>query len=182
MYNSDSDEVMRCPYNKHHSISKSRFQRHLVKCEKNYPPNYMVICPYNAMHRSTKSEIGEHINTCPMRSTVEASYIQPLNMRDKKNLSKEYNSTSEIDSDIFSEEEEMRNLQKFPLSSKSRYQTNGFIQEGKMESFVSATNIGPRSLNHYNFLSDESTADHTQSIRQGRISSNHTEYYSRRFK
>ncbi|KYM94025.1 PREDICTED: gametocyte-specific factor 1-like [Cyphomyrmex costatus] len=74
--NSYNNEFLYCPYNKCHRISSSKFQRHLVKCEKNYPPDYKVICPYNATHRLSKSEIEEHINTCPMRKTVEASYIQ----------------------------------------------------------------------------------------------------------
>ncbi|XP_012525126.1 gametocyte-specific factor 1 [Monomorium pharaonis] len=71
------DDVLLCPYNKYHRIPSSRFQRHLVKCEKNFPPDYKVICPYNATHRLSKSEIREHIDTCPMRRTVEGSYIQP---------------------------------------------------------------------------------------------------------
>ncbi|XP_018366401.1 PREDICTED: gametocyte-specific factor 1-like [Trachymyrmex cornetzi] len=74
--NSNNDEVLHCPYNNHHRIASSKFQRHLVKCEKNFPPDYKVICPYNATHRLNKSEIEEHINTCPMRRTVEGSYIQ----------------------------------------------------------------------------------------------------------
>ncbi|XP_018056683.1 PREDICTED: gametocyte-specific factor 1-like isoform X2 [Atta colombica] len=68
--NSNNDEVLHCPYNKYHRIASSKFQRHLVKCEK-------VICPYNATHRLSKSEIEEHINTCPMRRIVEGSYIRP---------------------------------------------------------------------------------------------------------
>lgn len=35
MYSSDNGaEVLRCPYNKYHTVPRSRFQRHLVKCEK----------------------------------------------------------------------------------------------------------------------------------------------------
>ncbi|KYM76412.1 Protein D7 [Atta colombica] len=75
--NSNNDEVLHCPYNKYHRIASSKFQRHLVKCEKNFPSDYKVICPYNATHRLSKSEIEEHINTCPMRRIVEGSYIRP---------------------------------------------------------------------------------------------------------
>lgn len=73
---SDNDDVLLCPYNKQHRIPSTRFQRHLVKCEKNFPPDYKIICPYNATHRLSKSEIQEHIKGCPMRKTVEGSYIQ----------------------------------------------------------------------------------------------------------
>ncbi|XP_011876807.1 PREDICTED: gametocyte-specific factor 1-like [Vollenhovia emeryi] len=81
MYSNDSDDVLCCPYNKCHRIPSTRFQRHLVKCEKNFPPDYKVICPYNATHRFSKSEIVEHITTCPMRRTVEGSYIQHTSTR-----------------------------------------------------------------------------------------------------
>lgn len=30
----DNDDVLLCPYNKQHRIPSTRFQRHLVKCEK----------------------------------------------------------------------------------------------------------------------------------------------------
>ncbi|XP_011694344.1 PREDICTED: gametocyte-specific factor 1-like [Wasmannia auropunctata] len=93
--NFDHDEVLSCPYNKTHRIPSSRFQRHLVNCEKNYPPDYKVICPYNATHRLSKSEIQEHINTCPMRRTVEGSYIQPS--RTRKMRPGQSDSSSEID-------------------------------------------------------------------------------------
>ncbi|XP_012234764.1 gametocyte-specific factor 1 [Linepithema humile] len=98
MYNSfDNNEVLRCPYNKHHVISKFRFQRHLVKCEKNYPSDYMCICPYNATHRFSKNEIEEHIKTCSTRNIVEGSYIQPSTSHDTVTSPKEHDSRSEID-------------------------------------------------------------------------------------
>ncbi|XP_039307603.1 gametocyte-specific factor 1-like [Solenopsis invicta] len=78
--NNIHEEIVSCPYNKSHRIPSSKFQRHLVKCEKNFPPDYKVICPYNATHRFSKSEIKEHIDTCPMRWTVEGSYILYLNL------------------------------------------------------------------------------------------------------
>ncbi|XP_077277303.1 uncharacterized protein LOC143905624 [Temnothorax americanus] len=97
MYNnSDNNEVLFCPYNKLHRIPSSRFQRHLVKCEKNFPPDYKVICPYNATHRLSKDEIQEHIQTCPMRRTVEGSYIRPSGSR-RTSGSGQNGSTSESD-------------------------------------------------------------------------------------
>ncbi|XP_034175326.1 uncharacterized protein LOC117602012 [Osmia lignaria lignaria] len=67
-----SDSVVICPYNKNHLISKSRLQRHIVKCEKNYPEHYKVMCPYNATHRLFKNEITEHVVTCPTRNVLES--------------------------------------------------------------------------------------------------------------
>ncbi|XP_072751950.1 uncharacterized protein [Anoplolepis gracilipes] len=150
----DGDEVLRCPYNKYHFASRSRFQRHLVKCEKNYPPDYKVICPYNATHRFSKSEIEEHINTCPARSTVEASYIQ-LSTDNVTKLSERYKSTSEIDNDVSWKSQEEARL-KVPLNSKLTGQINGSIK-GNMESFGGIMNIGQNSLTRHNeYFSDES--------------------------
>ncbi|XP_015191188.1 PREDICTED: tRNA:m(4)X modification enzyme TRM13 homolog [Polistes dominula] len=58
-------EVVTCPYNENHRIAKSRIQKHIVKCEKNYPSDYKVICPFNASHRLFKYEINKHIAICP---------------------------------------------------------------------------------------------------------------------
>ncbi|KAL6436430.1 hypothetical protein ACFW04_004737 [Cataglyphis niger] len=180
MYNSDNnDEVLRCPYNKYHFAPKSRFQRHLVKCEKNYPPDYKVICPYNATHRLSKSEIGEHINTCPMRNIVEASYIQSPSTHNMKPL-EECKSTHEIDSDMFWEsQEDIRKMTEIPLNSIFKDQTNGSIN-GDIEWFDSTMNIEQdNSLHHYReYLSNESIRDNMESIGRGRMSSN-AEYYKR---
>lgn len=98
--------------------------------------------------------------------------------------SEECNSTSEIDSDIFLEnQEEMRNVPKIPSSSKLSYRTNGSI-EGNVESFVSTTNIGRGDLIHrYECLtiSDESIRDDAELIVMPDCPSNHAEYH-RRFK
>lgn len=99
---SDDCDVLRCPYDKNHIIAKTRFQRHLVKCEKNFPSDYMCICPYNATHRFVKSEMQEHINTCSVRKIVEASYIQQPSTHDDDDddattISKGFDSRSEID-------------------------------------------------------------------------------------
>ncbi|XP_076290760.1 uncharacterized protein LOC143214070 [Lasioglossum baleicum] len=66
------DPVVLCPYNKSHVIARSRLQKHIVKCEKQYPEHYKVMCPYNATHRLHKSEIEEHIVTCPTRIVLES--------------------------------------------------------------------------------------------------------------
>ncbi|XP_078047112.1 uncharacterized protein LOC144475266 [Augochlora pura] len=74
------DPVVICPYNKSHLIAKSRIQKHIVKCEKNYPDNYKVMCPYDATHRLFQEEFEEHIITCPSRNVVQSDmYIDPKN-------------------------------------------------------------------------------------------------------
>ncbi|XP_033342512.2 uncharacterized protein LOC117229808 [Megalopta genalis] len=65
------DPVVVCPYNKSHLIVKSRLQKHIVKCEKNYPEDYKVMCPYDATHRLSQEELKEHIMTCPTRNVQE---------------------------------------------------------------------------------------------------------------
>ncbi|XP_043495221.1 gametocyte-specific factor 1-like [Polistes fuscatus] len=65
------DVIVTCPYNENHKIAKSRIQKHIVKCEKNYPSDYKVICPFNATHRLFKHEITEHITKCPERKQVQ---------------------------------------------------------------------------------------------------------------
>ncbi|CAK9799075.1 Gametocyte-specific factor 1 [Anthophora quadrimaculata] len=96
MYKPLIDPIMRCPYNKSHSIVKSRLQKHIVKCEKNYPDHYKVMCPYNATHRLFKIELEEHIITCPTRSVLETEmYTEP-----KKHGSTNFALHSEISSTI----------------------------------------------------------------------------------
>ncbi|XP_076166949.1 uncharacterized protein LOC143146523 [Ptiloglossa arizonensis] len=65
------DPVVICPYDKNHLIARSRIQKHIVKCEKQYPEHYKVLCPYNATHRLFKHELEEHIITCPARSVLD---------------------------------------------------------------------------------------------------------------
>ncbi|XP_076634633.1 uncharacterized protein LOC143348377 [Colletes latitarsis] len=68
------DPVVICPYNKNHLIVRSRIQKHIMKCEKQYPEHYKVMCPYNATHRLFKNELEEHIITCPTRSVLESEF------------------------------------------------------------------------------------------------------------
>ncbi|CAD1478235.1 unnamed protein product, partial [Heterotrigona itama] len=63
------DPVVVCPYNKNHFIARSRIQKHIIKCEKQYPEKLM--CPYNATHRLFETEFEEHIINCPARNVCE---------------------------------------------------------------------------------------------------------------
>ncbi|OAD54812.1 Gametocyte-specific factor 1 [Eufriesea mexicana] len=77
-----SDSVGICPYNKNHIITKSRLQKHIVKCEKQFPTHYKVMCPYNATHRLFKEELEEHIITCPARNILKSEiYPEEHNTR-----------------------------------------------------------------------------------------------------
>ncbi|KAH0566965.1 uncharacterized protein LOC123269809 [Cotesia glomerata] len=60
-----------CPYDRSHIIDRSRLQRHLVKCSKNFPPNYKETCPFNATHLMSESELKIHIKNCPDRKYID---------------------------------------------------------------------------------------------------------------
>ncbi|KAL0120655.1 hypothetical protein PUN28_008382 [Cardiocondyla obscurior] len=96
--NIDVDEILSCPYNKFHRIPRSKIQRHIVKCERNYPPNFKAICPYDATHRLDKTEIAEHVNMCPTRIVVERSYIKPINFCDVNRSGQDESSVSDFNS------------------------------------------------------------------------------------
>ncbi|XP_017878491.1 gametocyte-specific factor 1-like [Ceratina calcarata] len=64
-----NDHVVKCPYD-NHLISRSRIQKHLVKCEKRFPTNYKVMCPYDATHRIFEHELKEHVLTCLSRGAL----------------------------------------------------------------------------------------------------------------
>ncbi|XP_033215706.1 gametocyte-specific factor 1 isoform X1 [Belonocnema kinseyi] len=72
----NGDTVVQCPYDKSHKIARCRLQRHLVKCEKQYPETFREICPFNATHRFSKLEMQEHIEKCPMRRFMQPELYQ----------------------------------------------------------------------------------------------------------
>ncbi|XP_031849173.1 uncharacterized protein LOC116434701 [Nomia melanderi] len=90
------DPVVICPYNKNHLIAKSRLQKHIVKCEKQYPEHYKIMCPYNATHRLFKSELEEHIMTCSARKVLESEMYSEL----KKHGYTQFPMPSEISSTV----------------------------------------------------------------------------------
>lgn len=61
---SEQDEYMVCPYNKAHSILRSRMPAHLIKCVKQFRGEPLSKCPYNAMHLFPKGEEGNHMKNC----------------------------------------------------------------------------------------------------------------------
>ncbi|XP_043271300.1 gametocyte-specific factor 1-like [Venturia canescens] len=70
-----------CPYDRNHRIAPSRIQIHLVKCSKNYPPDYKVSCPYNATHRLFRNEVEEHINNCRDHQHVNPGIYETCSKR-----------------------------------------------------------------------------------------------------
>ncbi|XP_034949525.1 uncharacterized protein [Chelonus insularis] len=60
-----------CPYDKNHIIHKSRLQRHLIRCAKNFPPKFKETCPFNATHLMFASDLEKHIQECPDRKYIE---------------------------------------------------------------------------------------------------------------
>lgn len=71
-----NDPPVRCPYNEKHIICKSRIQKHIVKCEKNYPVGYKILCPYNGAHRVFPFELKDHTANCSARKVFEAEFIE----------------------------------------------------------------------------------------------------------
>ncbi|XP_048265829.1 uncharacterized protein LOC126918058 [Bombus affinis] len=72
------DPIVVCPYDKSHSVAKSRLPKHIIKCEKQYPEHYKLMCPYNASHRLSKKEFEEHITTCPTRNILESEIYSEI--------------------------------------------------------------------------------------------------------
>ncbi|XP_004524982.1 gametocyte-specific factor 1 homolog [Ceratitis capitata] len=64
-------EYEQCPYDISHTILKSRFQVHLVRCRKNHKKVQMVTCPFNNSHILHQPELDWHVKTCPNRAYFE---------------------------------------------------------------------------------------------------------------
>ncbi|KAF5304231.1 hypothetical protein FQR65_LT08038 [Abscondita terminalis] len=64
------DPVVFCPFDKAHLISKSRLQKHIIKCSRNHPKHF--VCHFNALHRFLKKEEQlQHIMLCPDKSFTQ---------------------------------------------------------------------------------------------------------------
>ena len=73
-------KFMVCPYEKHHLILSHKFQRHLVKCEKNHKLeiNKFFTCPFDASHKLTQAVYYDHIIGC-----FDVHWIIPGNLPGK---------------------------------------------------------------------------------------------------
>ncbi|EZA58680.1 hypothetical protein DMN91_008764 [Ooceraea biroi] len=185
----ENNDVLRCPFNNGHAISRTRFQRHLVKCEKNYPPDYKVICPYDATHRIGKDKIVEHINTCPVRKVLEGSYLRCTESSSADAVtSVESDSVSEIDrkdhwySDV--EDVVAKSLRNSFRHSEPVNQINGSDTDD-LESQVSAMGgIGRGTIrsNYNQYFDTESDAEpmvNSMAVGRGRVIANTIKYHNR---
>ncbi|XP_053947949.1 gametocyte-specific factor 1 homolog [Anastrepha ludens] len=71
-----NDEYEQCPYDKSHTILKTRFHVHLGRCRKNHRNLQMVTCPFNVTHVLFKPELDWHVKQCPDRATFELQKYQ----------------------------------------------------------------------------------------------------------
>ncbi|KAK7863297.1 hypothetical protein R5R35_005340 [Gryllus longicercus] len=70
------DEIVSCPFNPSHQISRSRLQYHITKCEKQHSLNELGTCPFNPTHRIPKPEMQMHLLECPDKRIVEMHKFQ----------------------------------------------------------------------------------------------------------
>lgn len=153
----ENSDVLRCPFNKNHAISKTKFQRHLVKCEKNFPSDYKVVCPFDATHRVSKDTVIEHLNTCPMRRVLEGNFIQPST--DNTVASVKDNSISEAAcKDFWNSDAEAEIIEPFRTvfkQSEPAIRSNASSIADGFEFRPNAMSIGRgRRRSSYNHLSD----------------------------
>ncbi|KAF4521824.1 hypothetical protein B566_EDAN012481 [Ephemera danica] len=62
-----TDGLEICPYNPSHTVLKSRFQAHLVRCKLTGLPDKLTgksPCPYNATHIIDEEVMGQHMQVC----------------------------------------------------------------------------------------------------------------------
>lgn len=80
-YNMDPNEMMVCPYDSAHRVSRQRMQYHIVKCQKvrviypstttilsflqNHETANFKVCPFNAQHIVPNSKFSYHLKICP---------------------------------------------------------------------------------------------------------------------
>lgn len=70
--NPSGERHIQCPYEESHVIIESRFQVHLVKCQKVHKNSRLVDCPFNATHKVPEIELNCHKTyLCPDRNKVE---------------------------------------------------------------------------------------------------------------
>ena len=71
----DNDEMVTCPYNPAHIISRGRLYRHLHRCRRNYPATF-INCPYNSNHNILSEEEHIHLMDCPDKRKDDAMKVE----------------------------------------------------------------------------------------------------------
>ncbi|XP_065182961.1 mastermind-like protein 3 [Sycon ciliatum] len=67
----DMSELIPCPYDPVHMVSRRKMPAHLGKCTLNYPENPLMRCPYNATHQVPMSILTHHTETCPHKDKAQ---------------------------------------------------------------------------------------------------------------
>ena len=176
------DSVVICPYNENHLIFKSRLQKHIVKCEKNYPEHYKVMCPYNATHRLFKNQLEEHIITCPTRNVLQSEmYPEPRNhgatnvgllseisstIDDNENWDLEENDRMKIFSDSESISGNNADTRKKTVDSTAR---NEIVENGDLRAPRGFSEAMLREANDESGVEDVESVVSTMAIGRGRV-------------
>lgn len=59
------DELVSCPYNTGHVVSRKRFHLHLLKCEKDPKSPKLARCQFDISHRIAPELLQAHLLECP---------------------------------------------------------------------------------------------------------------------
>lgn len=59
-------EVVKCPFNPNHTVSRNRIVYHIIKCKESCKSK-KVRCPYNATEYIEPEDMVNHIGECPYR-------------------------------------------------------------------------------------------------------------------
>lgn len=60
------NEMILCPFNPAHHITRGRLNTHLSKCKKNNPDVKLVSCEFNVNHIIAEPELQVRIQVCEM--------------------------------------------------------------------------------------------------------------------
>lgn len=64
------DDMVECPYNKYHQMTRKRLIPHLLKCRLSYPDAELVKCPFNASHLIPEPEFTHHVANCKDKAII----------------------------------------------------------------------------------------------------------------
>ncbi|BFG03847.1 gametocyte-specific factor 1 homolog [Drosophila madeirensis] len=72
----NNGDYLICPYDKSHTILRSRMTVHMVRCSRNNTNSKKVRCPFNVTHLIDPNEMKNHAANCPNRSGFDR-FIKP---------------------------------------------------------------------------------------------------------